>query len=126
MRMVIDDQDLRPGSPIVRGSSLTGPEDSRGSPRRYTRRMATVWIPLPDRDFDVTEVAVPWKLLTRAGHAVTFATEEAGVKPAADPLLLTGVLFGQLGADPEPQAFYAELEASPEFASTIACRDIET
>ena len=25
--------------------------------------MATILMPLPDRDFDVTEVAVPWKLL---------------------------------------------------------------
>jgi putative intracellular protease/amidase len=31
--------------------------------------------PLPDRDFDVTEVAVPWRLLTDAGHEVVFATE---------------------------------------------------
>ena len=32
-----------------------------------------VLIPLPDRDFDVTEVAVPWKLLTEAGYQVVFA-----------------------------------------------------
>jgi putative intracellular protease/amidase len=59
-----------------------------------------VLIPLPDRDFDVTEVAVPWRLLTRARHRVTFATGRGAGAPAADPLLLTGVLFGQLGADP--------------------------
>ena len=56
--------------------------------------MARVLVPLPDRDFDVTEVAVPWKLLRRAGHEVVFATE-AGAIPACDPLLLTGVLFGK-------------------------------
>ncbi len=66
--------------------------------------MAKVLVPLPDRDFDVTEVAVPWRLLTEAGHEVVFATEEGAV-PAADPLLLTGVLFGQLGAEREPVAF---------------------
>src|SRR5215470_7313610 len=76
--------------------------------------MARIAIPLPDRDFDVTEVAVPWKLLRRAGHEVVFATED-GATPAADPLLLSGVLFGQLGAEPEPKAFYAELEQVPEF-----------
>lgn len=27
-----------------------------------------VLFPLPDRDFDVTEVAVPWLVLARAGH----------------------------------------------------------
>jgi putative intracellular protease/amidase len=37
-----------------------------------------VLIPLPDRDFDVTEVAVPWRLLRAAGHQVVFATEQAG------------------------------------------------
>ncbi len=77
-----------------------------------------ILVPLPDRDFDVTEVAVPWRLLTRAGHEVVFATE-LGARPAADPLLLSGVIFGQLGADPEPRAFYAEMERAPEFARPI-------
>ena len=88
-------------------------------------RMATVLVPLPDRDFDVTEVAVPWRLLTRAGHRVVFATEEGGAAPTADPLLLTGVLFGQLGAEPEPKAFYAELTRAPEFAAPISWRRLD-
>ncbi len=75
-----------------------------------------VLMPLPDVDFDVTEVAVPWRLLTRAGHEVVFATEH-GARPAADPRLLTGVIFGQLGAEPEPRAFYAELSQAPAFAA---------
>jgi putative intracellular protease/amidase len=70
--------------------------------------------PLPDRDFDITEVAVPWKLLCEAGHRVVFATE-AGATPACDPLLITGVVFGKLGARAEPLAFYRELERSPDF-----------
>ena len=37
-----------------------------------------------------------------------FATEQAGPVPAADPRLLTGVLFGQLGAAPQAKSFYAE------------------
>jgi len=78
--------------------------------------MAKVLFPLPDRDFDVTEVAVPWKLLRDAGHDVVFATE-AGATPAADPLLLTGVVFGKLGARAEAIAFYRELERSPELVS---------
>jgi putative intracellular protease/amidase len=78
--------------------------------------MANVLFPLPDHDFDVTEVAVPWKLLTEAGHRVAFATE-AGARPACDPLLLTGVVFGKLGARPEPIAFYRELERAPEFTA---------
>jgi putative intracellular protease/amidase len=78
--------------------------------------MATVLFPLPDHDFDVTEVAVPWQLLREAGHQPVFATE-AGATPACDPLLLTGVVFGKLGARPEPIAFYRELERAPEFTS---------
>jgi len=70
--------------------------------------MARVLLPLPDSDFDVTEVAVPWKLLTEGGHEVVFATEH-GTVPAADPLLLSGVVLGLLGAEPEPKALYAEM-----------------
>ncbi|MFL5319641.1 MAG: type 1 glutamine amidotransferase domain-containing protein [Myxococcaceae bacterium] len=80
--------------------------------------MSTVAIPLPDQDFDVTEVAVPWKLLTRAGHKVVFLTEK-GATPRADPLLLSGVLFGQLGAEPEPKRFYDELTRAPEFLQPV-------
>jgi len=84
-----------------------------------------VLIPLPDRDFDVTEVAVPWRELVSRGHSVTFATEE-GARPAADPLLLRGVLFGKLGADPEPKSFYEALERDdPSFAAPMRYRDID-
>jgi putative intracellular protease/amidase len=79
-----------------------------------------VLIPLPDRDFDVTEVAVPWRVLRDAGHQVVFATEQAGTLPAADPRLLTGVIFGQLGAAPEARVFYSELTRATEFTSTAA------
>jgi len=75
---------------------------------------------LPDRDFDTTEVAVPWRLLSDAGHEVVFATERAGTTPACDPLLLTGVLFGQLGAEPEPKQFYEDLTRDPAFKRPLA------
>jgi putative intracellular protease/amidase len=84
----------------------------------------SVWIPLPDRDFDVTEVAVPWKILTQAGVDVVFATED-GATPACDPLLLTGVLFGQLGAEKEPVTFYRELESALSFRSPARWRDFD-
>lgn len=86
--------------------------------------MARVLVPLPDNDFDVTEVAVPWRLLTRAGHEVVFATERGGARPAADPLLLTGVLFGQLGAEVQPKQFYGELSEAREFKAPIAWASI--
>ena len=87
--------------------------------------MKRVWVPLPDLDFDVTEVAVPWKLLTRAGHQVVFVTEAGGKAPAADPLLLTGVLFGQLGAEPEPKQVYDELTRSPEFQRPLSWQGLD-
>ena len=85
--------------------------------------MAKVVFPLPDRDFDVTEVAVPWKLLREAGHEVVFATE-AGATPACDPLLLTGVVFGKLGAREDAIACYRELEQAPEFVQPIAWKAV--
>src|SRR3954471_19854025 len=85
--------------------------------------MAKVLVPLPDRDFDVTEVAVPWKLLVDAGHEVVFATEAAAT-PACDPLLLTGVVFGKLGARADAIACYRELEQAPAFVQTIAWKDV--
>jgi putative intracellular protease/amidase len=81
--------------------------------------MARVLMPLPDRDFDPTETAVPWHLLTRAGHEVVFATEEGGSAPAADPRLLDGSL-GSLGPAAEPRALYDEMAASRAFAQPIA------
>ncbi|AHH18485.1 DJ-1/PfpI family protein [Nocardia nova SH22a] len=84
-----------------------------------------VLMPLPDTDFDVTEVAVPWRLITDAGHQVVFATEHAGVVPHADPRLLTGVLFGQLGAEPEAKKFYRELTDSPEFHTTHSWSELD-
>lgn len=51
--------------------------------------MATVLIPIPDRDFDPTEVAVSWKVLTGSGHRVVFATE-TGTPGVADDIMVTG------------------------------------
>ncbi|MFD8545971.1 type 1 glutamine amidotransferase domain-containing protein [Streptomyces sp. NPDC059649] len=84
-----------------------------------------VLMPVPDRDFDVTEVAVPWRLLTDAGHEVVLATERAGTRPACDPRLLTGVLFGRLGAAPEARRYYEELTRSEEFAATVGWSELD-
>lgn len=73
-----------------------------------------VLIPLPDRDHDVTEVAVPWHVLTRSGHQVVFATEQ-GNSPRCDPLLLSGVIFGQLGADAVACGLHAQMAKSSDY-----------
>lgn len=81
---------------------------------RYRVRMARILIPLPDTDFDTTEVAVPWRVLTDAGHAVMFATETGNVA-ACDPRLLSGVVFGKLGADESAKECYRQASRSSEF-----------
>lgn len=84
-----------------------------------------VLIPLPDRDFDTTEVAVPWSGLTRSGHDVAFATERGDAPPQCDPRLLDGVLFGQLGAEAEPKAFYEQMTGASEFRSPLSWSALE-
>lgn len=86
--------------------------------------MKTVLMPLPDQDFDTTEVAVPWRLLTRAGHRVLFAGQ-SGQTPATDPLLLSGVIFGQLGAAPEARAFYGEMVTDPAFQRPARWEEVD-
>jgi putative intracellular protease/amidase len=80
---------------------------------------------VPDHDFDVTEVAVPWRLLTRLGHVVRFATEHGGRAPAGDQRLLDGVIFGQLDAADEAKAFYAEMQSDAEFRAPLAWADVK-
>lgn len=84
-----------------------------------------VLVPLPDTDFDTTEVAVPWKLLLEAGHEVVFATEHGGTAPRCDQRLLDGVLFGKLGAEPEPIAFYEEMVGTDAFDAPVSWKGLD-
>jgi putative intracellular protease/amidase len=81
-------------------------------------------MPLPDHDFDTTESAIPWRYLVDAGHDVVFATE-AGAIPACDARLLQGVIFGQLGAEPDACAAYRAMSESPAFQRPIRWDDVE-
>jgi len=49
-----------------------------------------VLMPLPRLDYDPSEVAVSWQILTAAGHRVTFATPD-GCAARADPVMLSGI-----------------------------------
>jgi len=89
------------------------------------RPLVRVLIPLPDRDFDTTEVAVPWRLLGDRGHEVVFATQGGGSAPSCDPKLLGGVLFGKLGAEPEPISFYEQLTADAAFRDPVPWGKVE-
>jgi putative intracellular protease/amidase len=50
---------------------------------------ARILIPLPARDFDPTEAAVSWSVLSGAGHRITFATPD-GAPAAGDPMMISG------------------------------------
>ena len=102
--------------------------------------MAHILIPLPHLDFDPSEVAVPWRILTEAGHRVTFATPEGRVA-SADPIMLSGEgldpwgfvpglrklrAFGlMLRANADARRDYAALEKDAAFHSPIAWNAID-
>jgi putative intracellular protease/amidase len=92
--------------------------------------MSTVLIPIPDRDFDPTEVAVSWQVLTGHGHRAVFATE-SGAPGAADDIMVTGrgldpwstlpvvgraaVVGRMLRANADARNAYASMLASEEY-----------
>lgn len=51
--------------------------------------VATVLIPVPDTDFDPTEVAISWQVLTGRGHEIVFSTE-SGRPAVADDIMVSG------------------------------------
>ena len=61
--------------------------------------MARVLIPLPARDFDPSEAAVSWQVLSNAGHTIIFATPD-GQPAAADDMMLSGEGLDLWGAIP--------------------------
>src|SRR6476469_8232322 len=101
--------------------------------------MATVLIPLPVVDFDPSEAAVSWRVLTQLGHDVVFATPD-GTPARGDELMLTGqgldpwgfvpglrrlVAVGRpLRADAAARDGYARMERAPEFVDPIGWGDI--
>jgi putative intracellular protease/amidase len=94
--------------------------------------MSTILIPIPDRDFDPTEVAVSWRVLTEAGHRVRFSTASGGAA-VGDKLMLTGkgfdpwarlpglgriVVVGRmLRANRDARSAYDEMVRSAEFVN---------
>ena len=55
----------------------------------------TILIATSTRDFDPTEVAVPWKILRDGGLDICFATD-SGKAGRADPRMIEGKGFGVL------------------------------
>ena len=100
--------------------------------------MGSVLIPIPDRDFDPTEVAVSWQVLTSDGHSVAFATESSA--PAiADDIMVTGrgldfwsdipvlgritVVGRFLRANADARNAYAQMLQSAEYQQPVAWAD---
>lgn len=102
--------------------------------------MAVVLIPIPQLDFDPTEVAVSWQVLSAVGHDVRFATP-TGTPAQADGLMVTGrgldpwgllpgashlVGIGRfLRADARGRAAYDQLVRSPAFLQPTGWSDID-
>jgi len=97
--------------------------------------MARVVMPLPHRDFDPSEVAVSWRVLTALGHEVRFATPD-GAPAMADAIMLDGIgldpwsrmpglrrirLIGLLlRANRDARRAYAKLERDPQFLAPLS------
>jgi putative intracellular protease/amidase len=102
--------------------------------------MARVLMPLPSRDFDPSEVAVSWRVLSDAGHRVSFATPD-GRPGAADELMLSGRGLDPWGCIPglrtlplvglllranrDARHAYAELEKDLAFRKPQCWHDID-
>jgi putative intracellular protease/amidase len=101
--------------------------------------VANVLIPIPNQDFDPSEVAVSWSVLKRLGHSVTFATPD-GRPGHADDLMLTGegldfwgfipglrrfTAVGRLmRANAPARAAYAAMERDAAFTSPLVWREV--
>ena len=85
--------------------------------------MSKILIILAQSDYDPTEVALPWRVWSEAGHDVCFATETG--KPAScDPITLSGaglpLLASSLKCRPEAQAAYAAMIAAPRYNQPLS------
>jgi putative intracellular protease/amidase len=100
--------------------------------------VATVLMPIPDMDFDPTEVAVSWQVLSSHGHSIVFGTEN-GRPAVADDIMVSGrgldiwsklpglsrvVVVGRfLRADRDARTAYANMLRSEEYQHPVAWTD---
>jgi hypothetical protein len=106
------------GRSLKRSESCGSGGPNRAAGSRDSRVDAWLRAKSPNRDFDPTEAAVPWKTLTTLGHTVHFATPD-GQPGQADERILTGrgvgILKPVLMADINGRRAYAEMVTSPAF-----------
>ncbi|TGN18228.1 type 1 glutamine amidotransferase domain-containing protein [Leptospira idonii] len=87
-----------------------------------------ILIPLPHTDFDPSEAALPWKLLSKEGFRFQFATPD-GKKASADDRMLTGrglgVFKNSFMARQDAIDAYSEMESSSVFSNPIPYSEIK-
>ena len=87
-----------------------------------------ILMPLPSLDFDPTETAIPWSILTHAGINVTFSTPNAKMG-ICDQRMLTGeslgILSPLLAANKEACFNYKKMIESKEFKNPISWNEIK-
>lgn len=91
--------------------------------------MSTILVPIPNQDFDPTEVGVPCRLFRARGHRVVFATPD-GRLGQADGTLITGKGLGVFGpfmkADGNGRSAYEEIAQTAGFQNPISYEDIRS
>jgi protease I len=89
---------------------------------------AQILILLPDRDFDPTESAIPWRVLGSAGHSIRFATE-SGAPGQADRRTLDGVGLpfwaASLRCRPQNRLSYEQMLMDPAYQSPLRWTDVK-
>ncbi len=83
-----------------------------------------ILMPLPDRDFDPTEAAVPWKACASRGWRVAFSTENGSIAQG-ELARLKGPLPGLLSASLKARAAYPEMTQDPAYQHPIPYADID-
>lgn len=83
----------------------------------------SILMPLPDRDFDPTESAIPWKVCSSKGWKIYFSTEHGKVAQA-DLHKLKGPLPGLLSASKRAREAYEQMTNDSAFQNPIPYADI--
>ncbi len=91
---------------------------------RVAGLIPNILMPLPDRDFDPTEVPVPWKVCTSRGWRVAFSTEHGSVAQG-EVARLKGPLPGVLSGSVKARAAYPQMTQDPAYQHPIPYADID-
>ncbi len=87
-----------------------------------------ILIPIPSYGFDPTEVAIPWKLLSKEGFRITFATPKGKIAEG-DKIMITGEGLGifknLLRARKDAVSAYNLMLKSKEFNNPIGYKSIQ-